>query len=333
MKPKTTLILALILVVLAGIATLFQTSKKKSLSPQGKPIFPAFAQAKTDGIDIRGKGRTVQLRKRGNTWVVATEGWHEADTRAPKDLLDAVEKSFDSSSLISTARDKQAAFEVDSTGISVNLLQGSKSLAEFVVGKPGPDFMSTYVRPVKEDKVYLIPSYLRSMVDRGKETWRKTLLVDLDPANIVGLTARSPKQTIALEKDAGGAWKITQPFASPAKAEIVSYLMRTAGHIRASSFADSTLDPATLGLVPDTTRVEVKSSDGSTTALVVGKLSERNQCYVRKDGDPAIYLVPRGSINTIFRDPNSLKAEGAPAGEKIPAAPAPAVAPAKGPAK
>lgn len=222
MKPKTTLILAAILIVLAGIATLFQTSKRRSLSSQGNPIFPAFSQAKVDGIDFRGKGRTVELRKRGNSWAVATEGWHEADPRAPKDLLDAVEKNFDTSTLISTAKDKQSSFEVDTTGIEVSLLQGGKTAAEFVVGKPGPDFMSTYVRPAKENKVYQIPAYLRSMVDRGKETWRKTLLVDLDQANIIGLTAKSPKQTIAVEKDANGGWKLTQPFEAPAKAEIIS---------------------------------------------------------------------------------------------------------------
>jgi hypothetical protein len=324
MKPKTTLILAAILVVLTGIAFLFQVSRRKSVSATGKPIFPACDTAKVDGIDIRGKGRTVELRKRGTGWVVATEGGHDADPKAAQQILETILNTFDTSALVSTAKEKQASFEVDSTGITVRMLQGGKATAEFVVGKPGPDFVSTYVRPLRENKVYQIPAYLRSMVDRGKETWRNTLVVDADPANIVGLTARSPKLTIALEKDANGAWKITQPFQAEAKTETVSYLLRSAGHIRASGFADSTVSDAAVGLVPDTTKIEVKTTDGTNHVLTVGVLNEKRQSYVRKDGDPAIYLVPRGSFNTIFRDPNSLRSEPpvpekAPTGEEAPA--------------
>ena len=116
MKPKNTLILAAILVVLAGAAIGVQYSRQKSFSPTGSSIFPAYSPAKADGIDIDSKSKPVKLRKQGQKWVVATEGWHEADPKAAQDLIDDVSK-FTSANLISTSPAKQTEFEVDSTGV------------------------------------------------------------------------------------------------------------------------------------------------------------------------------------------------------------------------
>ena len=137
MKPKTTLILALVLIVLAAAATLFESQRRKSFSSAGKPIFPAYSPAKADAIEIQGGGRTVELRKSGDRWLVATEGSHPADPKLPKQILEAMDK-FTTASLISTAQEKQSAFEVDSTGLTVRILGGGRALAAYVVASRAP---------------------------------------------------------------------------------------------------------------------------------------------------------------------------------------------------
>lgn len=328
MKPKTTLTLAAILVVLAAIAAFSQYNRRQAFSGSGKPVFPSFSAEKTDGIDIDARQKPVKLRRQGAKWVVATEGWHEADPKLPQQILDAMGK-FTSSNLISTAADKRSEFSVDSSGVAVRLLQGSKPLASFVVGKAGPDFMSTYVRPEGENPVYLIPVYLRSVVDRGEQSWRKTTLLDFKPDAITSFTMKNPKETVTLEKDAGGGWKITAPFESPAKTEIMGFVVNSLCQINASGFADSTLSPEAAGLVPDTTDITVHTSDGSTHTIVIGKTGDRNQSYTKVDEDPTIFLVPRGRWNTVFRPSAALKAEG-PTGTPMGGAPvggAPSIAP------
>jgi hypothetical protein len=78
--------------------------------------------------------------------------------------------------------------------------------------------------------------------------------------------------------------------------------------VRSTGFADSTLTPDEAGLTPDTTSVVVHTTDGSTYTLVIGKSNERNQSYTQLQGDPTIYLVPRGRWNTIFRGSATLRA-------------------------
>ena len=311
MKPRTTLILAAVLIVIVGIAALMQSRAKKSLSPKGNQIFASFSKEAADGIQIDGKGKQVELRKQDGTWMVDEHGWHKADPKAANQILDAMD-GFNTTTLVSTSPEKQSSFEVDSTGITVHILQGDKTLASFVVGKPGPDYMSTYIRPADQSKVYQIPTYLRSMVDRGDQTWRDLMVLDLKEDEVLSFSARNPKMDLAAEKDASGAWKITEPFTANAKPDMMSLLMRSLLQFRASGFADSTITPETAGLIPDTTRIEIKTSDGSTHVLDVGAMNDKRQSYVQKEGDPTIYLVPRGRINTIFRDPQTLKAEEAP---------------------
>jgi len=318
MKPKTTLLLAGVLVVLGAIAVLVQTNRNRTFSAEGKPIFREFNAGKVDGIDITSPEESVQLRKQGDTWRVASEGGHEAELRYPKEIVEAMDL-FSTSTLISSSREKHASFEVDSTAIRVKLLQGGRDVADFLVGKPGPDFMSTYVRPTGGDNVYLIPVYLRTSVDRGGESWRKTTLLDVPVDQIVSYTTRTTRETVSLEKDEQGVWQITEPVQAPARGDIVSIVLRSLGQVRATGYGDSTLTTAAAGLEADTTGVTFKTADGSTHKFRIGASNPSSQSYTMLDDDPTIYLIQRGRWNTVLRPLATLQAtEGPPGGVTAP---------------
>jgi hypothetical protein len=308
MKPKTTLLLAAVLVVLAGIAVLSQNARKRSFESAGGAIFPEFNSGKAEAISIEGKNKPVELRKQGNGWVVATEGSHEADPKAVKGILDAMDK-FTTATLVSTTPEKQSSFQVDSTGIPVRIDQGGKAVAQFIVGKPGPDYMSTYVRPQGQNRVYQVPVYLRSLVDKGSETWRNQVMLDVTPSDVASYTTRNSKETVTLEKDASGTWKMTAPFEAPAKADVVSMVLGSLVPVRARGFADTTLTEPALGLAADTTDVVIKTTDGSSYKFTVGACNPQNQSYTRREGDPTVYLVPRGKWNTVFRPSSALRGD------------------------
>ncbi|MFN8547703.1 MAG: DUF4340 domain-containing protein, partial [Candidatus Eisenbacteria bacterium] len=200
MKPRQTLILALVLVVLAGVAGLVEANKKRQRSPQGSTIFPAFKLDKTDELEIHGKGQEVRLEKKGDAWMVATEGGYPADQKNTKDLLAKI-SAFKSTDVVATRKESHRTFEVDSTGIEVKAMSGGKVTADFIVGKPGPDFMSSYVRPADKDAVYRVPVYLPSMVDRSGDTWRNKTVVEAEKEKIVGWTTKSNAETVTVERD------------------------------------------------------------------------------------------------------------------------------------
>jgi hypothetical protein len=300
MKPRTTLILAAVLVVLVAIATVLNLSRQRQESSLGKPLFPSFSAAKADGIEVRGGGKTVVLRRQGDTWLIATEGNQPVDPKITTQLMEAMDK-LSSKTLISLSRETHAGFEVDSTGFTVRFTQGTKPVAEFIVGKPGPDYMSTYIRPVNGDKVYLVPTYLRTVVDRGPETWRNRTILEVDQAKIASYTTRNAKETVTVEKGKDGEWNITAPTQEKARADIVGMVLRSLATLRAAGFADSSVSGASSGLDADTTAVVIKMEDGTSHTIRVGAANTANQRYTRKEGDPVIYLVPAGRWNSVFR--------------------------------
>ena len=300
MKPKTTLILALVLIVLVGVASLFETNRRKQLSSAGKPIFSAFTIAKADGIEIRGPGVETSLRKEGDRWLVATEGNQPADPKPIKQILEAMDK-FTSSTLISTSAAKQTEFEVDSTGFSVRITGGGRALAAYQVGRPGPDYMSTYVRPSDRNEIYLVPAYLRTVVDRGEDSWRNKTILEVAQADITGYSTHNVNGTVNVEKQADGSWQITEPLQAKARGDIVGAVLRSLATVKATDFADSTLTPEAAGLEPDTAKIVIRMADGSSHTIRVGAVNATNQSYTLREGDPQIYLVPRGRWNTVLR--------------------------------
>lgn len=309
MKPRQTLMLALVLIVLAGIAGLVEANKKRQRAPQGNAVFPAFKLDKADVVEVSGKGQNIRLEKKDGQWMVATEGGFPADQKNANDLLGKIGQ-FKSTDVVATRKENHAVFEVDSTGIEVKVSAGGKVTADFMVGKPGPDFMSSYVRPVDKDEVYRVPVYLPSVVDKGGDTWRNKTIVEADKEKITGWTTKNGSETVAVERDANGAWKITQPFEAPARPDIISIVLDSLTRIRSVGFADSVSDRlASVGLEPDTMSIEIRVEGEKPQHVTIGTANARSQSYTKREGENVVYLVPKGRWTTIFRPSATLRAE------------------------
>lgn len=311
MNTRTTLLLALVLVVLAGAATIVQTTTRKARSPEGKPLFAAFSLEKTDAFAITRSGKEVRFERKGEQWMVATEGGHLADQKRAKEVLDkiALMKTVD---VVSTSRDKHTSFGVDTTATRITAYTSGKETANLLVGEPGPDFMSCYVRADGKNDVYRVPGNLSSMVQRD-DTWRNQTLLEVPREEIVGWTTRNSTGTITVTQAEGGVWKITEPVEASAQPQIAKIVLDSLVRIRASGFADSVLDLASVGLDPDTMSVEIRMKDGKSHKLVVGTANAASQSFTKKSDDPTVYLVPKGRWNTVFRPLETLRvAEGTP---------------------
>jgi hypothetical protein len=203
--------------------------------------------------------------------------------------------------LVSNQAANHAVYEVDETGVDVKLSQNGAPSAWFVVGKPGPDYMSSYIRLHDEDETYSVPVYLRPDVDRGDRTWRDQTILSVDRTNIASYTYTPEEEpSVTIEQDEAGTWTVTAPEQRAVQQQILDIVLSSLTDIRASAFAD-TVDPATAGLASAARVLEIRERDGSTHVLEIGAENEKRQSYTRLQGNETIYLVPVGRWNTIFR--------------------------------
>ena len=276
MNLRTTSLLFLVLVVLAALAMFLQRSREEELTAEGDLLFPSFDAEQVDHVELRTPDREVVLNRRDDTWYVESEGDNPADPSLISNILDNL-GDLRRTDLVSTQEERHSVFQTDTSGVEVKIEQGGETTAWFVVGKGGSDFMSNYVRMNDEDEVYRVPLYLRSYVDRGEDTWRNKLLLDLEESEIASFTTVTPDDTVRVEKDASGSWVITQPFEAPASADLMPVVTSSLARVQATAFVDTLSDLASVGLEQDTMSVSITTTDGKDIKIVIGIENERRQ--------------------------------------------------------
>ncbi len=155
-------------------------------------------------------GQEVKLSRASGKWTVTKAGKTvKADQNGPGAMLNTF-SSIKPKSLAAVSKDKWAKYEVtDSLGTRVKAMNGSKVLADVMMGKfsfqQQPQSMTSYVRLYNEDKVYSVDGPIAMGFNRPFDAFRDRSFLSLDKANITKVTVESGGQTQTVSKQ-GNNW-------------------------------------------------------------------------------------------------------------------------------
>lgn len=312
MKPKTMILLAILAVVLVAVTFATKHCERRRESLASGPIFAKARWEDAALIRIHATGDSVVLRKAGTVWQVASEGDHPADTAAVRGIFEKV-RTFDRRYLRSRNPEEQKTFEVDeesATAVRFADAQG-RVLADFRLGKNGPDYRSQYLRPAGSNDVYLIPEYLRSVFDLQRPTWRERAVFAFDAKKVTRLTFYPEGAApVALARGADGAFKVAGPDSFPVRQNLVESALRSLSTLRCDGYPDSLPSLTDAGLMPPKRKVEIELEDGPRHALQLGNENRNAQVYASRDDDPTIFLLNQGRAGSLVRDAAALKETG-----------------------
>jgi hypothetical protein len=311
---------AVVLVALVLLfANPFQDSIRKD-NPKVTQLFDPELVARADKVAIdTGTDNTV-IEKKDDQWVVSTRNDFPADTSAVGNLLRAVEKGR-SQGIASTNPDKRGLFQVDSTGVHVTVSAGGKTAADFVLGKMGRDFTTSYVLPAGSKNVVLVRGMNRNLFARPRG-FRDATLLHFEPDAVAGVTVSSPDVNWDLTRT-DSTWTVTLPGQSAVAADQqkVDQTLRSLGTFTADGFVDHP-DTVDTGLADPEMKVTVRMMTGPSTTISVGKKNDRNQRYVSRPDRDAVYEVGQWRIDNFAKQGEDLvkkaKAPAAPAGASAP---------------
>ena len=315
MKTKQLLILGGVFVVLAivvlALENPFGKSKHEKKVETATPLFPDFDKEQVTKIEITATDGTTTLSKQESTWVVASMDNYPADSEGIAALLTKVDE-FKNTQRVSSNPEKQAEFEVDSTGIEAKLIDvHDKVLAHLFVGKITPGFLSSYVRAADSNDVYVAQGNLQSVFNKGTRTWKDRTIFDFNKGIVTELNISSPEETVELRLDAEGTWQMLKPEAAAANTTEVDNLLTTLSGLDTDDFADAPDDLAEYGLDTPQSVISAALNDSTTATLFIGNEAE-GKLYVKRDDSNTVFRLFKSNVDRLIKKSDTLKAEAPP---------------------
>jgi len=320
MTFKKTLIFFIIL-VLAGLFV-WMDRPKRNVQPSS--FFPEFTTGTAALINIHNKGEDVTLAKTDKDWKIGDNKGFPADSEMVQKALDSIAELKKAKNLVSRNPENQKLYEVDpNQGIEVKVSDSRKKLlADFIVGKTGPDFMSTYIRKAGSNEVFLCEGYhLRSAFSRTVKNWYDVNVCKFTPEEIAKITITSADKKLTLKKD-HDTWQLVDPNQAPAQKNLVDDIVNTLARLRAIDLVKEEKDKlAEYELSPPARQIIVSLNDGTEKKIDIGKKTDQNQYYVKLEKQGAsetdvIYLVAQYNIDKFNKTFDELKEKPSREGQK-----------------
>ena len=313
MKIKQLLVLIGVLVVLGLLVLIFENpfgkSEKQKKVEGAQLLFPYLSKESVAKIEIIGAFglSTTILAKQNDQWLVETMDNYPADQTAVKELLDQVAE-MKTLERASSNPEKQAVFQVDSSGVEAKLTDASGNLlAHLFAGKTTPGIFDSYVRAADSNDVYIVKGNLKLTLDKGYRSWRERSIFSFLKEDVTHLTIRSEEEEIELQVDAAGVWQMLKPLISAADGTEVEAIMDLMSSLETDDFAEAK-DLSEYGLDAPKMSITAAFKDGSARTLLIG-VEENGVYYVKREDKAQIFELNKRHVDELIKKSTDLKSE------------------------
>lgn len=284
----------------------------------GGLLFKSFDPAAAATIEISAPGSATRLEKEGGSWVVAGPGRFRADQKAVGELLARVD-TLAAGEVASVNPSRRGLFGVDSTGVQVAISGAAGPMARFWVGGSTPDFSGLYLRVEGRDEVYPVSRITRFQFDRGQQTWRDRRIVPVEAEEIRRMELSWADTTVTLVRQGSDSLKSSQWTVSgnrPAEAEAPAHpeQARSMAQGFATLLADgfpAVTDTIPAGWEPPAWRFVIEAANGQRTTVEAGPTNAQKQHFVRRAGDPNVFLLGPWRFTRFKKSYTELRSRGA----------------------
>ena len=313
MKIKQLLVLVGVLVVLGLLVFIlenpFGKSEEQKKIDEAGLLFPFFNKTNVTKIEIIAAfgTTTTTLVKQNDRWLVESMDNYPADQTAVEELLDTVAE-MKMIQRASSNPEKQAVFQVDSSGVEAKLTDASGSLlAHLFAGKTTPDIFNSYVRAADSDDVYIVQGYLKATFDKGYRSWRDRTIFAFLKEDLTHLMIQSEEEEVELQIDAVGEWQMLKPLVSAVEKAVVEEITDLMSSLETDGFGESE-DLSEYGLDAPKASITATLKDGSARKLLIGA-EESGSHYVKREDKAQIFELNQTRVDQLIKKSADLKAE------------------------
>jgi hypothetical protein len=300
---KSTLTVVVVAIALGAFVYFYDSKHNPKPASTAEASKPAFSVKSADisNLTIQHAGQAVSLSKKGSEWDLTQPVQTRADETAISSIVNdlsglQVERSF-------APTDSLSKYGLADPAVTIEFQQTNGSTHKVELGDK--DFSNTNVYALVDGskQVDMVASSLLDATTKPVSQLRDRSLIDLDGAEVTGLTLKDPSGNIALTKAKAG-WEITDPRKTLADSGAVDSLVSSLSNNKFTDIASETpSDPAKYGLARPSVTLDITAQGGKEFHLELDK--KGGDYYGRDLSRPMIFRLDAptyDALNKTFFD-------------------------------
>jgi hypothetical protein len=235
MNIRGLLVAALVLIALTG--TLYwsnhhQNESTPSASAAASPKIMNLPEADISAIDLRKKdGSEVAVGKDSSgKWQITRPTTLAADATAVSGVLSTL-SSLSSERVVEDHASNLSPYGLSQPSLEAEVTEKDNRKQKLLIGDDTPTGSAAYAKLDGDPRVFTLPSYEKTSLDKGVADLRDRRLLNFDSDKISGLKLTSQKQTIEFGRSKD-EWQILKPKPLRADNSQVEALIRTLGEAK-----------------------------------------------------------------------------------------------------
>lgn len=305
MRWKTTAVLAVLLVALATFYYVYEVrqgpEREKATAEKGR-VWKGLESKDIDEVAITRKGETIQLKKSGDAWSLASPVQGRAESQPVQDMLGSlaglrVERELE------PKPSKPADFGLETPAAEISFTaKGEKHRVR--LGAKNPTGLWVYAQLEDRPAVVLVPDSLLRDAEKPVADFRDRTVLAFEKKDVKGLEVRTPGgQSVAAQLKGPDDWQMTSPLPVRADREQVSSLLDKLKAAKIKDFVTEPPkgpDPYGLDRPLALTLWLGEEKERSAKMLRLGKpVPDKKAVYAQREGDPTIFTVEEDLLKAV----------------------------------
>jgi Domain of unknown function (DUF4340) len=221
-------------VLLAIFAGLFWWLNKREASATKPPVTPTTTkivdvpQDQIQSLTIEKTGsEPIELKRTGSKWSLTGPKALPADQDAASSLVSAF-ASLNADKLLEDKPTSADQYGLTKPSLSVTATKKDGKTVKLLVGDETPTNSGSYAELAGDPRVFLVASYNKSSLDKGKSDLRDKRLLPFDSEKLSRVELTAKKETVEFGRDKN-QWQILKPKPMRANQSAVEDLVRSLG--------------------------------------------------------------------------------------------------------
>src|SRR6266850_5513108 len=296
-----------LVVLLAGLGAYFYfvTSKLPEGGDTAKKqekVFAGLDATKIDEIKVTSAaGDATTLKKEAGGWQIVQPITAKADDSEATSITSAL-AAAEISRVIDENPSNLNEYGLSNPRIAIDFkAAGDKDYRKLLIGEKTPTSANIYAKRNDEKKVFAIPAFQETSLNRTTFDLRDKVLLKFDREKVDAVDITALGKTLAIAKGSGD-WKIAKPIQTSADFGSVEGLIGRLQSAQMKSMVADDASPADLkkyGLDKPEATVNLNAGSSRATLLIGAKAPDGTTVYARDAARPAIVTIESALLDEL----------------------------------